>query len=425
MAADVSSYFAETDEVSIEKPALIWQLDKASPQVFGHVVERLPSVAALTRRLADGVPAQRTWRFGQWGALHRPDRHVRAMYYQLSSGEGCIAIKGTEVVASNFDQMVERMAGMWNVYTWGLGGLSRELFTDFGLLSALERFPVIEGKPPGMHPVWDAMEEAECALDFQQRHLARYGQLSRVPLPLAVYRWPAQVRDRVWNLVKPHLSPKSLRSVESSIGDGLGTYVYHYPAVPLRVMHLQTPNAGGSFSPERRLEALGATGDARATVEGWLDITARMLALGLVATDPANVNRGYCLQPQNLVIDGGIVDLNSMRDLSTFRVPGEMRFAISRTIQVLSSAVTWYLLGTDAGDTNFGVHVPEVFALVRDGVLRRIRDEANRGLTLHPMVQEVVSERDTASSLMALFGALYGAAEYRPGDRENDTYRGK
>jgi hypothetical protein len=339
------------------------------------------------------------------------------------SAGGSVAIKGGEALCTNFDQMVQRLAGMWNIYAWSLGGASRNLFRDPGMLSALERFPVIEGKPPGVHPHWDADEEAQCAVDLQKAYFARYRELARTPVPLLVGRWPDSVGDAITSILEPYMSPKAVRTVKTEIAAGLGVYIYYYPRIPLRVMHIQAPDATSPATLAERMQVLRSQCEPEITVERWTEAVSRLLILGYVATDPANLNRGYCVQSQNLVVDGGFVDVNSLREIRTFKAEGEFKFALTRTIQVLAQSTSWFLTGTQAGVDSYLQCVPDVYYFIWHEVRTKVRAAASSGESLHPWLVNAVASEGLMNDLMRTFKPLIDHGDYRPGDREAKTHR--
>ena len=90
----------------------------------------------------------------------------------MSNG-GCIAFKGGEAVCENFDLMVQRLKKMWNILAITFGDTARASFEDWGMMSALDRFPITEGKPPGVVSLHDVTEEAELAFQVQKQHWER------------------------------------------------------------------------------------------------------------------------------------------------------------------------------------------------------------------------------------------------------------
>jgi hypothetical protein len=429
MNLDLSAVFRDDETMAVHRPELIWDGFERAPELVRELARTEPAIGPIADRLRRELPVQRAWGFGESGAYVRPDRHVRSMYLQLArvpgaaSAGGCLAIKGTEAVADNFGAMIERLRGMWNLCAAQVGSPAKSVFMDGSMLSALERFPVIEGKPPGVHPAWDAVEEADWARELQAAHLARYGALARAPVPLFVFRFPDAVGERVLAQLAPELSPKTARIVETEIRAGLGAYVYHYPSLPLRVLHLQVPDATSGATWRARMDALRAVTDPERAIEGWLELTARTLALGYVATDPANLSRGYCLHAQNLVLDGGFVDVNSLRAMTTFRSEGELQFAIMRTIQVLAQeAVTYFLVGSDARVADFLQWTPDVFARVWSDLRRRLGAELDAGRELHPALARMCRPEGPIAGLTGYFERMFDLQTYRPGERESSRY---
>lgn len=407
-----------------------WHVEDHAPELFRALEARHPSVAALSRELKQGIPVQVDWHFGDVGPVSRPDRHVRAFYLDLAklfSGqegpgqEGSIAIKGSEVWADNFDTLIERLRLTWSVFSWSLGGPERHILDDICMMDQLERFPVAEGKPPNVHPLADALEEADICSAYQQAHIARYGTFAHVPFPLLACKWPDALRDRVYAMLEPWLSRKTKQIVEDQLQGGMGTFIYHYPTVPLRVMHLQildaTTTAGGTTYADR-FRGLAEATDIERAVDGWMRTATRMLALGWLPADPASLGRGNCLMPQNLVLDGGIVDLDSLREIESINTPGELQFAIQKSCRVLAQAIAWFFVGTSAGLERFERMYSDVYAFVWQEQRRLLRDEQ-----LPDAVAAIMaSEDDLANRLDRYFSRAFDLSQFRPGDLENKRF---
>lgn len=400
-----------------------WELRESAPDLFKAVSLAEPGLDRVYELLRSQLPVQRRWSFGTDGAVVRPDRHVRAFYLQLDKlastpgARGCVAIKGTEPASDNFDQVPKRMSEMWNVFSWSIGTGARQLVEDWTLLNQIERFPVCEGKPPAVHPFEDAKEEADSALALQKEYFARFGKLARIPTPLFVYRLPSEIRARAIAALQPHLTPKLMTLVESQIGPSLGVYVYHYPALPLRAMHL-SGDVGTEVAFETRRASLAALSDPGEAIAGWVRLVAEFLALGWVPTDPANFGRGYCVMAQNLVVDGGIVDVNSLRTISSFREPGQLEFAVRHTVRELTESICWYLVGTDAGTPRFQRNFMDAFAYVWEGVRKELA-----GMDAPPAIAAIFRGEDVYHSLARTFQNFYHLTAYRPQDAEAKEYR--
>jgi hypothetical protein len=400
-----------------------WELRAHSPELFEALSVIEPEVGNIYDLLRRQLPVQQQWAFNTHGALSRPDRHVRAFYIQLDKleglpgGRGSLAIKGTEPLSENFAAVPKRMVEMWSVFSWTIGGANREVLEDWALLTQLERFPICEGKPPAVHPFDDAEEEAQCALELQTAYLKRFGKLAQIPTPLFVYRLPDEIRDRAVAVLRPHLSPGMMSLVETQIGSALGVYIYHYPVLPLRVMHLRG-DVGPELSYDTRHKSLAALSDPAQAVAGWVRLVAELLALGWVPTDPANFSRGYCVMAQNLVVDGGIVDVNSVRPVASFRNAGELEFAVRHTVRELTQSICWYLVGADAGMARFQHTFVDVYARIWEGLRETLA-------TLKPPAEiaTIFSRGDIYQAIDRTFRNFYRLTSYRPQDLEPTEYQ--
>lgn len=412
-------------DIEMVSMAPVWELRANSTELFEALMAAEPAFGAVYELFTKELPVQRRWAFGTFGAVSRPDRHVRAFYLHLDKlksapgGHGCIAIKGTEPASGNFDSIAKRMGEMWNIFSWTIGGASRHLLEDMTMLSQLERFPVCEGKPPAVLPMWDAEDEARCALALQTAYFKRFGRLARIPTPLFVYRWAPEVREQAMRVLRPLLSPKTASLVESLVADGLGAYVYYYPSYPLRAMHVQGGDVGPSVSYDARHAALTALSEPGTAVERWIRLTAEFLALGWIPTDPAHFGRGNCLMGQNLVLDGGIVDVNSVRPVSSMRAPGELDFAVRQTVRELTQSICWYLIGTEAGIPWFQRIFVDAFAHVWEA----LKNELAQLNAPHEIQAVFATNGDVYGSLDRLFRNYYQLGSYRPQDAEAHEYR--
>jgi hypothetical protein len=401
-----------------------WELRAHAPELYEALSAIEPGLGHVYELLRRELPAQRQWAFNTTGALSRPDRHVRAFYIQLDQlkcvpgGRGALAIKGTEPISDNFAQVPKRMVEMWSVFSWTIGGVNREVLEDWALLTQLERFPICEGKPPAVHPFDDAEEEAQCALELQSAYLKRFGRLAQIPTPLFVYRLPEAIRERAVAALRPLLTPGMMALVETQIGAALGVYIYHYPTLPLRVMHLRG-DVGPELSYEARHQSLAALSDPAQAVAGWIRLVAELLALGWVPTDPANFSRGYCVMAQNLVVDGGIVDVNSVRPVASFRNAGELEFAVRHTVRELTQSICWYLVGADAGMVRFQHSFVDVYARVWDGLRRELAAHKPP-----PEIAAIFSGGDGIyHAIDRTFRNFYKLTSYRPQDAEPTEYQ--
>ena len=65
-----------------------------------------------------------------------------------------------------------------------------------------------------------------------------------------------------------------------------------YPSLQSRVEYLQVPDVGHGVTYRERFAELSKSVDPRQVITRWLELTARMLALGYVPATATNVGRG-------------------------------------------------------------------------------------------------------------------------------------
>ena len=383
----------------------VWSLKEAAPDLWAQVCALSPTLAAEVSRLSHALPAQRAPGPVVGGAYVRPPRHYRALYRDLThtapAGVGCVGIKGTEVVADDLDALMRAMAQWTSVFRTSIAHpWAHDTPLDITLASVLERYALWERKVPGGVLLCEARDDANAAMAAQAQHLKRYGELARLPVPLFVHRHDDAVTERVLAALRPHLTAGANDAVKRA-RDGLGVLVYWYPAVPLRAAHIEAPQVGPDVTVWQRLKVLQTFGDPRATTQSWIALVARLLCMGFVATDPSAVARGTCVQAQNLVLDGGIVDLDSLRPMASFARYAELRHATTRTIAVLAHAIAVYLFGAGIHSRPGGLpdHTHAVYA----DVVAHCRQEADAGAWVPMPVRQLITQRPAFDLLIEHF----------------------
>lgn len=263
---------------------------------------------------------------GQWPPYHRPKGHWRCLYQWDSWG--CLAVKGGESHSPHFDSMLEIMERQRLTFRYGFDEQPQN-----ARLSVLERFLFVENKFPGAVRLQEALDEARVAADFQLAYWRRYGELARAPLPLVVHQIPQELERSLLELLCRRLPARHHGRVQALLP--LGVLVYWYPTLPERVSHVRLPE-GEHWQFLRQLL------DPRQVVESWIELLTRCLLLGWVPCDPRSSLQGMCLEAQNLTLDGGMVDLDSLRRLETFHDP---RSAVERCFEVLAASIAHFLTG--------------------------------------------------------------------------------
>ncbi len=236
------------------------------------------------------------------GAFFRLPRHARCFHYSPSGGMAArevLAIKGTEPLAPDFDGFLYVLEHL------GTPDLSGSPQRRLG-----EHFALVEHKVPGALTLREAEDEANAAAEIQKRHLRAYGSLARLPCPLFVAKLPERAGEELTEKLRRALSSRAVAQIEPSIREGLAVYVYYYPSPPLRVSHLSAALPRGSF--QARLTALEARVAPEAVIEEWVRQFVRILYLGFLPAALGSRGTGACCDPNNAVVDGGFVDLDSL-----------------------------------------------------------------------------------------------------------------
>jgi hypothetical protein len=334
-------------EVTWNTAPIVWSLQQQS-ELSAIVTAEMPAVEEVLSELETGFLSQTLPVCGQWGPFYRPYGHWRALY-RLQPELGCLAFKGTESYTQNLETHYRAMLDRYAVLDFSI---HRPGFSDRPLAathSVLDRFLYLEGKFPGTVLLSEAMSEVESSAAFQLAYYQRYGCLARAPVPLVIYRVSDEAVDRILQAVCSLVDKSSQTLVRRFATQGFAVLVYWYPHLPLRVGHLGLP---GHLSPDERLQQLSRTIPEGATpaspqmvVENWVNLVARMLALGYVPADPRSAIRGTCVDAQNLTLDGGIVDLDSIRAFDSFRNPSEIYNAIEMSLEMLHRSISLYLVG--------------------------------------------------------------------------------
>jgi len=348
--------------------------------------------AGVGDALVAGVPILRDVHEVDHGPYLRPSGHRRAFYVRDGAGAGgVLAVKGTEPLAANFGDFLDEIAAARVGVEVRLGSPAVDRTLSRAELGGLDKFPILEGKVPGAVTVREALGEAHAALAIQRAHVARHGAPARLPLPVLVGRWPAEVTGRVEAELKARMTGRGLDLALAALSGGLGVYVYRYPTVPIRLAHLAVPDARRGADVAGRLAAIARHVDPRAIVDGWLGLTARMLALGFVPKDPRAVVSGDCLQVQNACLDGGFTDVESVAPSGGLDERA-LRDAVRRTAHELALDATRLLFGLAASTVDLRDRLPDLFAIVWAELAARVEADA----PVDPRIVEILRARPDA-----------------------------
>jgi hypothetical protein len=284
---------AADDDASVE-----WDI-ASDPRMLEALIGREPWLERPLEQMRRRAPYATTTSSFKSGHHCRLERHNRA-FYRLGPTGSVIACKGTEPLADDVEEAFNRLA--WHA---PLGTSNLEFFVRF------------EQKVPMALLFEEARDEAEKAYQFQRAYVKRYGEFATMPVPLLVLRWAPRVATEFLRKIKPGLSERAWRGVKRLSEGGFGAYIYYYPNPPLRVQHVadRLPPLTQGYR-ERAIE-LGRTANLESAIRGWVALVVRMLGLGYFPCSLDHDEIGQCVREQNVVLDGGLVDVDSMTKFSS------------------------------------------------------------------------------------------------------------
>ncbi len=319
--------------------SVAWDIEEQAPALRQALATIIPDLDQRLAQLREALPCATSIspfstgdkRESDSGNFVRPYRHLRAFYQQLPSG--VLAFKGTEPYAADRDAHLRALT---------------EFRVDYpargkSLFSAAEHFPLVEQKIPLALGIDEALEDVRSACMLQRAHLARFGELARIPTPLFAVSWPEATREAHLAALRPLLSDRANRIVETFTQGGLGAVVYFYPCVPIRVAHL--PVELGSKAQGSWLERLARRTDPARAVERWIDLVARMLALGYLPGRTEHIGIGHCVEMQNAVIDGGFVDVGSVVAMDQVKSERAFQEMLLAAFADLAKTIRHFILG--------------------------------------------------------------------------------
>jgi hypothetical protein len=382
--------------VRLESSKVAWDLTTSpgGEAVYRRLTKNEPGIAATLRHLHRDVPIARTCASFVAEPYSRPFEHRRCFYYSFDSG-GTLAFKGTEPLADDFADEVRHVESL------------RAPFSR----SALNHFVATEHKVPLGVSAHEALTQARITAQLQADHLARYGRLARVPVPLLVVRWPEKVSAALAEAQEPLLAPTSLANLLRLIEHGLAALVYYYPSLPLRAASAapdKVADLGATeMLPERtgvsfaeRLDKLRERVEPSETVERWIDLLADMLLLGYFPFDTYCM--GHCLQAHNLCIDGGCADTDSLVAMCTI---GDDRYFSELFLSgslALAQSISRYLRGVWGDNQAHQV----IVSLVWEALHRRLRDRLADGEICDPRLECIINSTDLFARLELLLGNI-------------------
>lgn len=395
------------DQIAIKAADITWDLaeDPGANRALLDEVTATPERRAVLAMLRDEVPVARTCKAFIAEPYCRPTIHRRTIYLQLEDG-GVFAIKGTEPHAEDLREEVLHIESM------------RAPFFS----SMLNDFALSEHKVPMAMTEAEAMAEVQTTVAFQRAYHQRFGRLARVPVHVLVYRWGPEVEARLLDAVLPPLCATARRGTQRLVKEGLGALVYYYPSLPLRASQealnkvallsqtsgLALPfgtgihdRAGASFAT--RFEALQERGTPWEIVQAWVSLLADMMVIGYFPLHTYFM--GHCLQAQNLCIDGGLADTDSLQPMAGLD-DHQFYELFVQSVGELMKGVTIYITGTFVGRYTDQMIGATLWLALHDQLRARLRDQAPADPRLATLMQASPLEQLDAMLRGTLLGQV-------------------
>lgn len=277
----------------------IWSLETESPQLWKQLTRDHSHISDLLRYdLKERFPIAPTLEPFDDAYCARPARHNRAFYIKQPAGS-VIAVKGSEAASDQLERAFQALT----------------LGTAAGW-SATECFPLQEQKLPYAVHVPEAVQEARITVRFLEKYLQHFNALPIFPLHLAIYRIPEPIESRYFAKLNQFASDRSRRQCKLLGQEGLAVYTYYLPVLPIRLAHIVPPGMlkNGIVDAMSRESVLREKHgfDAQVATNNFLTLVGRMLALGFFPLSMASFGIGYCTSAQNVTINGGMVDSESL-----------------------------------------------------------------------------------------------------------------
>jgi hypothetical protein len=376
-------------------------LHAARAFIAPRLVEAVEALDAFT-------PAPDTANAFARGPFFRPPGSHRSFYYcpDLAARDGAegapvLAFKGLEPLARDIHIM--------------LRDLKRPCYSPHAIA---EHFVFVEDKIPACLGLTEALREAERAEAVHAAHLRVYGELARLPLPLAVFRHDDATCAFMSTKLRAILDDAAFRKIEPILAEGLGVYVYYYPAPPLRARDADYMLQGLAF--RRRLFALiRDICEPETIIARWVRLFARMLLLGFAPGSLASLRTGACCQPQNACLDGGFVDLDSITPFSAFATDASLFAALQFSTDALMQTLRTLAAGAEdptraeTQDVRIDLHYFRQYLL--QAIAQALDYEQRPNAQLDPRVARYFTPPHSFEALVQRLSGYYSAdAELAP-----------
>lgn len=344
---------------SSDSNALKWDLRSQFPHLFSSLCTQQPQVLEIFEEMSAAIPIPPTNGTFDDGIYFRPEGHFRA-FYRHGDGSFVIAIKGAEVKCDDqlgFLQILQQRAF--------------ERFEVNSITNTLEYFLIQERKIPGALTLPEALSEADKAARLQMSLLDRFGIFGSFPVPLLIRSWSRGELTSFDARLRPLVSGTLHGILDRELERGLACYVYYFPDnLAERVSHyanrlsteaLRTGH-GGMRNTRLIHTTLTNDLDPGEVIKSWIDLVSNMLAVGWFPCNTKNFKNGQCIEPQNVLINGAIADMDSVVQFEELDSDKAFYEHLLATLHLLTRILRTFLFAETNGTTERPPPFPSQFS---------------------------------------------------------------
>jgi len=339
--------------------SLIWDIHTESPQLEQSLCESVPNLAETltTLRTSPPSPPPTNGEFNR-EKDYRPQGHFRSFYRRLDKGN--LALKGLEIACGDQTELLQLMQQR-----------DFERWEYYSCTNVLEYFAIQEHKVPGALTLTEALDEANKALSLQAAFKHRFQEFGAFPFPLFVYQWDKATVEGFLARLSTFMSGYALDIVKREVSSGLAVYVYYLSQEPYpRVAHLSSAIAqrcaresqSGFMNRSIIQTALNDACDVNGVLESVFRQVARILCVGFFPSDVTHFKNGQCIEPQNVLISGGLADMDSVLAFTDIQNDRSFYLNFLALMNLLARLCRTLLLAEGDGTTMPSSNFPAQFA---------------------------------------------------------------
>lgn len=197
---------------------------------------------------------------------------------------------------------------------------------------SLEHLIYVEHKAPMALTVAEAKREIYWGRYIQYQHYHLFEEPAHTVVPIMLVEYPREVTAQYLKSLRSYLSDRAISTLEEIVTNGLATYVYYYQNYPVRASH------SDQYLGEKNSNI----------IEKWIKNFICLLAIDLMPATLESRGYGSCCGPQNAVIDGGFVDVDSVKRISRYQNSKDLIVDLDYSLHSLRRSIAFYLRASDA-----------------------------------------------------------------------------